>query len=111
MQRNEIEAMSIICNIQAMQKTIHGQHFEHASFNANTVDELRDLQSSLIPEYNAALERNTTQLAAIGKISTQIAQLAYDIGVSIDDLVLMIVVLAKQKLTQQKKRDQNEPAM
>lgn len=56
--RNEIEAMSIICNIQAMQQTIHGEYFEHASFAGNTVDELRELQSSLIPLYNKALAEN-----------------------------------------------------
>jgi hypothetical protein len=54
--RNEPEAMVIICNIQMMQDKIHGEHFEYFRFNGNTVEELRELQYSLIPEYNNALK-------------------------------------------------------
>lgn len=54
-QRNEIEAMTIICNIQMMQDVAYGQRFEYNQFSANSVEELRKLQESLIPVYNAAI--------------------------------------------------------
>lgn len=51
--RDEVEAMTIICNIQMMQDKIHGQHFEYYQFNGNTIEELRQLQENTIKEYNA----------------------------------------------------------
>jgi hypothetical protein len=51
--------MSIIINIQIMQEVVYGKRFEYSDFNGNSVDELRNLQSSLIPEYNSKIaERN-----------------------------------------------------
>jgi len=52
----EIEAMTIICNIQAMQNKIYGESFQYDQFNGNTLDELRNLQDSLIPLYNNSLK-------------------------------------------------------
>lgn len=53
--RPEIEAMYVIINIQQMQKVIYGKSFAYDDFNANTIEELRNLQDKLIPEYNKAL--------------------------------------------------------
>lgn len=53
--RDEIQAMTIICNIQAMQNVIYGKSFEYADFSANTIAELYNLQNSLIEEYNNAV--------------------------------------------------------
>lgn len=53
--RNEIEAMSIICNIRLMQEKVYGKAFDYDSFNANTIDELRTLQDNMIAEYNNTL--------------------------------------------------------
>jgi len=50
--RNEIEAMYVICNIQQMQKCIYGKSFAYDDFKGNTIEELNDLQNSLIPLYN-----------------------------------------------------------
>ena len=55
--RNEIESMTIICNIQMMQDKIYGSHIEHFWFNGNTIDELRNLQDELIKEYNKSKVR------------------------------------------------------
>lgn len=55
--RNEIEAMTIICNIQMMQDKIHGKHFEYNQFNGNSIDELRDLQDRMIIEYNGTFSK------------------------------------------------------
>lgn len=52
MERNETEAMNIIINIQTMQDALYGKHFEHADFNGNTIDELREIQDELIVLYN-----------------------------------------------------------
>lgn len=54
--RDEIQAMIIICNIQAMQKVIHGKSFEYSDFACNTIDDLYELQNSLIEEYNNAVK-------------------------------------------------------
>ena len=54
-QRNEIEAMDIICNIQAMQKAIWGDAARYDQYKNNTVDELRSIQSELLKAYNEKL--------------------------------------------------------
>ncbi len=51
--RNEIEAMTIICNIQMMQDKVYGKKFEYKQFNGNSIDELYKLQDAMIKEYNA----------------------------------------------------------
>lgn len=51
-QRNEVEAMTIICNIQQMQQLVYGKQFTYEQFNGNSIDELRTLQEQLIQEYN-----------------------------------------------------------
>lgn len=51
--RNEFEAMTIICNIQMMQDKVYGSRFEYDQFNGNTIEELRELQEKMIKEYNA----------------------------------------------------------
>lgn len=53
--QENIEAMTIIINIQTMQDKIYGKRFEYDDFNANTVEELRNLQSQLISEWNKAV--------------------------------------------------------
>ena len=62
MKRNELEAMTIICNIQQMQKVCYGQSFDYNQFNGNSIDELRDLQNSLIPLYNKAIKEINNDL-------------------------------------------------
>lgn len=57
-QRNEIEAMNIICNIQAMQQKIYGKHFAYKQFKGNTIEELRKLQDQMIIEYNKTFKTN-----------------------------------------------------
>lgn len=54
-QRNEIEAMDIICNIQAMQKAIWGDAARYDQYKSNTVDELRAIQTELLKAYNEKL--------------------------------------------------------
>jgi len=54
--RNEIEAMTIIINIQMMQNKIYGSSFEHSFFEVNTIDELRTLQSDLLIQYNKTVK-------------------------------------------------------
>ncbi len=49
----QIEAQTIIINIQMMQDKVHGKHFEYSDFSGNTIDELRELQEQMIKEYNA----------------------------------------------------------
>lgn len=56
--RNEVEAMTIICNIQMMQDKVHGEHFEYWRFNGNTIEELRNLQDEMIKEYNASFKQS-----------------------------------------------------
>ena len=58
-QRNEIEAMNIICNIQAMQKAIWGDAARYDQYKSNTVDELRAIQSELLKAYNEKLTNKT----------------------------------------------------
>ena len=53
----EAEAMTIICNIQAMQSRLYGDNFSYDSFNGNSLAELRALQDRLIPDYNAAVKQ------------------------------------------------------
>lgn len=50
--RNEMEAMGIICNIQTMQQIIYKEQFKYEQFNYCTIEELRTLQESLIIIYN-----------------------------------------------------------
>ena len=52
----EVEAMTVICNIQAMQTRLYGKCFDYDQFNGNTFEELRNLQDTLIPEYNKAVK-------------------------------------------------------
>lgn len=54
-ERNEVEAMQVICNIQAMQQAINKTSWTYASFNRYTIEELRQLQESYIQKYNAHL--------------------------------------------------------
>ena len=56
-ERNEAEAMTIICNIQMMQDKIHSKHFDYGQFSGNSIEELRKLQERLIPEYNATFKK------------------------------------------------------
>lgn len=55
--RNEVEAMTIICNIQAMQAIIDGQPFPYENFNDYDIDKLRTMQDELIPAYNIAIKK------------------------------------------------------
>lgn len=57
-QRNEVEAMTIICNIQAMQQKIYGKQFAYKQFKGNTIEELRKLQDQMIIEYNKTFKTN-----------------------------------------------------
>jgi len=50
--RNEIEAMGVIVNIQMMQEKVYGKKFEYKQFKDNTIEELRNLQDRMIIEYN-----------------------------------------------------------
>jgi len=50
-------AMQIICNIQAMQEKIHGQHYTIQQFEGNTLDELRELQYLMIEEWNKTFKK------------------------------------------------------
>lgn len=54
--RDEIAAMTVICNIQAMQTKVYGKCFAYSDFSGNTLEELYDLQDQLIPEYNNSLK-------------------------------------------------------
>lgn len=54
--RDEIAAMTVICNIQAMQTKVYGKCFDYSDFASNTLDELHNLQDQLIPEYNNSLK-------------------------------------------------------
>ena len=56
--RNEIEAITIICNIQMMQDKVYSSHFEYKQFNDNSIDELMDLQDKMIVEYNNSFKVN-----------------------------------------------------
>ena len=47
--RDEVEAMTIICNIQQMQYMIYGEQFTYEQFNGNSIEELRTLQEQIIP--------------------------------------------------------------
>lgn len=58
-QRNEIEAMNIICNIQAMQKEIWGDSARYDQYKNNSVDELRAIQSELLKAYNEKVSSKT----------------------------------------------------
>lgn len=51
-QRNEIEAMTVIINIQMMQDKVYGKRFEYDDFKGNSIEELRELQDKMIIEYN-----------------------------------------------------------
>ena len=55
--RNEILAMTIICNIQVMQTKVYGKQFEYKQFNGNSIAELEDLQERMIVEYNATFKK------------------------------------------------------
>lgn len=50
--QEEIHAMTVIINIQMMQNKVYGKRFEYHQFNANTLEELYELQDQLIKEYN-----------------------------------------------------------
>lgn len=58
-QRNEIEAMNIICNIQAMQKVVWGYPAKYEQYKNNSVDELRAIQSELLKAYNEKVSSKT----------------------------------------------------
>jgi len=51
-ERNEIEAMYVIINIQQMQKCIYGKSFAYDDFRGNSIGELYHLQETLLPLYN-----------------------------------------------------------
>jgi len=50
--RNEIEAMQVICNIQAMKEVITGNKPDYKTFKNYSCEELHLLQNSLIKDYN-----------------------------------------------------------
>ena len=54
--RDEVEAMTIICNIQQMQYMIYGEQFTYEQFNGNSIEELRTLQEQIIQEYNQSVK-------------------------------------------------------
>mgnify|MGYP003502686452 CR=1 FL=1 len=56
-QRNEIEAMDIIINIQMMQDKVSGEHFQYDQFSGNTIEELRNLQEIMIKQYNESFKK------------------------------------------------------
>ena len=58
-QRNEIEAMNVICNIQAMQKAIFGDAARYDQYKNNSVDELRAIQTELLKAYNEKVRSKT----------------------------------------------------
>lgn len=62
MKRNEIEAMTIICNIQQMQKVSYGTNYDYNQFKGKSIEELRELQESLIPVYNTAILNRKSEL-------------------------------------------------
>lgn len=55
--RNETEAMTIICNIQNMQRIAYGNCFEYNDFDGNSIEELRKLQDEMIPIYNNSINK------------------------------------------------------
>ena len=50
--QEEMQAMTVITNIQVMQEKVYGKRFEYHQFNGNTLEELYELQDQLIKEYN-----------------------------------------------------------
>lgn len=56
--RNEVAAMTVICNIQAMQNKVYGKCFDYSDFASNTLDELYNLQDQLITEYNDTFKQS-----------------------------------------------------
>ena len=51
--QQEIEAMTIICNIQMMQTKIKGTQDAYKDFNNFSIEDLREFQDSCITKYNA----------------------------------------------------------
>jgi hypothetical protein len=50
--RNEIEAMGVIVNIQMMQEKVNGKSWEYKQFKNYDIEQLRNLQDKMIVEYN-----------------------------------------------------------
>ena len=44
--------MTVICNIQQLQKAIWGENATYEQYKNNSVEELREMQNELIKEYN-----------------------------------------------------------
>jgi len=51
------EKMTVICNIQTMNKYIHGTPTPFEELEHKTLEELRDEEERLIPLYNKSLKR------------------------------------------------------
>ena len=56
--RNEIEAMGLIVNTQAMQEKVNGKRWEYKQFKNYDIEQLRTLQDSMIIEYNKTFLTN-----------------------------------------------------
>ncbi len=60
------EQMQVICNIQMLRDKIHGDYYaplkseDFKTLSHKTIEELRELQDRLIPEYNEAIRNNTS---------------------------------------------------
>jgi hypothetical protein len=63
----QAQKMTVISNIQSMQKVIGGLQSSFEDLNKLSLDALRKLQDELIPEYNKALTP-MTPLRAVGII-------------------------------------------
>lgn len=49
---DNLVAMTVICNIQQLQKAIWGENATYEQYKNNSVEELREMQNELIKEYN-----------------------------------------------------------
>lgn len=56
--RNEIEAMELIINIQTMQEKVNGKRWEYKQFKNYDIEQLRTLQDSMIVEWNKTFVTN-----------------------------------------------------
>mgnify|MGYP003352164172 CR=1 FL=1 len=52
----QVQAMTIICNIQMIQEKIHGKHFSFSDFADNSLNELWSLQDIAIKDWNNYLK-------------------------------------------------------
>ena len=56
--RNEIEAMGLIVNIQTMQEKVNGKRWEYKQFKNYDIEQLRTLQDNMIVEWNKTFVTN-----------------------------------------------------